>query len=615
MAWQSFGPDEAPCFLLITGWFSDLTLWPDALCHHLASRGLRVLRYDHRDSGLSTRMGSRRYSLDDLADDAAALLDVLGVPEAHAVGMAMGGTVAQLLALRHPQRVLTLTLIGCSTGSGHHPPPNPEVRAMNRARIPAPEAARRAHRRKLFAAMAGGNFDALDYDGRERESMARGAFTAAAENQLLALTRAADRSGHLRRVQVPALVVWGPDDPLIPLAAAQELKQALPQARLMALPGAGHGHIPLDRITWFAHNLMALANPETDIVSSAVNDIPASVNRQVQLVRRPAGEPREEDFLVVDAPREVPGANEVLLETLWLSLDPYMRLRMDDRASYAPPVQLGDPMVGGAVARVLASNVDAFQPGDLVEGRIGWQSHPVVQAAAIQPIDLPPATAHHALGLLGMPSLTAYHGLLNIGQPKPGETVVVGAATGAVGSVAGQIAKLKGCTVIGIAGGAAKCRVALEEYGFHACVDHRSPTFALDLAAACPNGVDVYFENIGGAVLAAVLPLLNTGARIPLCGLISQYNTDRSGQMYDQLPGFLDTILTRRLTVRGFIISDHADVRVPFKRDMLQWIKEDAIHYRTTVTQGLAQAPAAFIRLLRGENIGKMLVQVPLVLP
>lgn len=298
------------------------------------------------------------------------------------------------------------------------------------------------------------------------------------------------------------------------------------------------------------------------------------------------------------------------LQTLWLSLDPYMRLRMDDRESYAPSVKLGEPMVGAAVASVVESRVAGLRPGDLVEARIGWQSHSVANAADLRRLDMPVETARQSLGVLGMTGLTAYCGLLDIGKPLSGDTVVVGAATGAVGSVVGQIARLLGCRVVGIAGGSEKCRLAVAEYGFDACIDHRSPSLPEDLAAACPDGVDIYFENIGGAVLEAVLPLLNVGARIPLCGLISQYNGEQSTTAHSHLSEFLLRILERRLTVRGFIITDLAQKRPVFERDMRRWIADGLIQYRECVTVGLEHAPAAFIRMLRGENIGKTLVQV-----
>lgn len=335
-------------------------------------------------------------------------------------------------------------------------------------------------------------------------------------------------------------------------------------------------------------------------------------SRLVLLANRPSGEPREEDFRVVDEPQAKPRANQVLLETLWISLDPYMRLRMDARESYAPAVVVGEPMVAGGVARVIESQAQGLRAGDLVEGRLGWQSHPVVDAAGLRRLELPLESARQALGVFGMPGLTAYFGLMEIGQPRAGETVVVGAACGAVGSLVGQIARIKGCRVVGIAGGPEKCQLAVQRYGFDACVDHRADDMASQLAAACPGGVDVYFENIGGAVLAALLPLVNLGARIPLCGLISYYNSGGDTAADDQslLPGFLYRILERRLTVRGFISSDFLDRRPVFERDMKGWVAQGLIDYQETVTEGLEHAPGAFIRMLRGRSTGKTLVKV-----
>lgn len=341
-----------------------------------------------------------------------------------------------------------------------------------------------------------------------------------------------------------------------------------------------------------------------------VGGIPPGINRQVLLASRPHGEPKEADFTVVDTPRAALLDDQVLLETLWLSLDPYMRLRMDDRASYAPSVQIGDPMVGACVARVMESRSDALSPGTLVVSRTGWQSHPVANAADLRRLEMPLARAHQALSVLGATAFTAYVGLLEIGRPRVGETVVVGAATGAVGSMVGQLARIHGCNVVGIAGGREKCRLAVEEYGFSACVDHRSSRLTQELAAACPDGVDVYFENIGGVVLESVLPLLNVGARVPLCGLISHYNSTQA-----QVGGFsradlLFRILERRVTVRGFIITDHVDQRQAFERDMAGWISDGLIRWTETVAVGLETAPAAFIQMLRGQSTGKTLVQV-----
>jgi NADPH-dependent curcumin reductase CurA len=345
------------------------------------------------------------------------------------------------------------------------------------------------------------------------------------------------------------------------------------------------------------------AGPETQ-------QVPAGHNRQVLLARRPSGEPSAADFTIVDRPAAPLRPHQVRLQTLWLSLDPYMRLRMDARESYAPAVAVGDPMVGAGVARVIESRSASVRAGDLVEARTGWQSHPVADAADVRLLDLPEASARQALGILGMTGFTAYCGLLEIGKPQAGETVVVGAATGAVGSVVGQIARIHGCHVVGIAGGPEKCRIAVQEFGFDACVDHRSPRFAEELAAACAKGVDVYFENVGGAVLDAVLPLLNVGARMPLCGLISQYNGTQAPGTDSARAEFLLRILERRVAVRGFIITDHLQQRAAFLRDMRRWLDEGRFRWRDCVTEGLEQAPQAFIRMLQGGNVGKTLVHV-----
>ena len=330
-----------------------------------------------------------------------------------------------------------------------------------------------------------------------------------------------------------------------------------------------------------------------------------TVNRQIRLRQRPSGMPTAADFELAEGPAPEPRDGEVLARTLFLSLDPYMRGRISDAKSYAAAVPVGGVIVGRSVGRVVASRAPGFAAGDLVLGETGWQDYAALPAAAWRRLDPAPAPPSLALGVLGMPGMTAYVGLLDIGQPKAGETVVVSAATGAVGAVVGQIALMKGCRVVGIAGGADKCRYAIDELGLDACVDHRAPDLPAALAAACPKGIDVYFENVGGAVVEAVWPLLNDFARVPVCGLIAQYNdaAPRPGPS-------LRTVLTRRLSVRGFIVSDFAARAGDFQRDMAAWVREGKVRWREDVVDGLENAPAAFIGLLQGRNFGKLVVRV-----
>jgi NADPH-dependent curcumin reductase CurA len=267
-------------------------------------------------------------------------------------------------------------------------------------------------------------------------------------------------------------------------------------------------------------------------------------------------------------------------------------------------------MEGGTVSEVVASNVPRFAKGDILVGRTGWQTHALSDGSGLQRVDPARAPISTALGILGMPGMTAYMGLLEIGKPAAGETVVVAGASGAVGSVVGQIARIKGARAVGIAGGADKCRYVTEELGFDGCIDHRAPDFAARLAAACANGIDVYFENVGGAVFETVFPMLNPFARIPVCGLISIYNATTLSAGPILLPQLMRAILTKRLTFRGFIVSDFAARHGDFMRDVSAWLGEGRIKYREDVVEGLENAPKGLIGLLRGENFGKVLMRV-----
>ena len=334
------------------------------------------------------------------------------------------------------------------------------------------------------------------------------------------------------------------------------------------------------------------------------------VNRRYVLARRPQGAPTAADFRLETAPLPVAGPNQVLLRTLYLSLDPYMRGRMNEGPSYAPPVAVGATMVGQTVSEVTASNLAAFRAGELVIANSGWQDYSVSDGRDLVRIDTSLAPPSYGLGVLGMPGLTAYVGLLDIAQPRAGETVVVAAASGAVGSIVGQLGKIRGCRVVGIAGGRDKCEYAVQTLGFDACLDHREADLAGRLAGACPNGIDVYFENVGGAVLEAVVPRLNVGARIPLCGLIAWYNLEKLPAGVDRTPQLLFMVLRQRVKIQGFIIFDHfARMRV-FYQDMSGWLREGRMKYREEVLEGLESAPAGLIGLLRGENFGKLVVRV-----
>jgi len=331
--------------------------------------------------------------------------------------------------------------------------------------------------------------------------------------------------------------------------------------------------------------------------------------KRIVLASRPVGEPKPSDFRIEEIPVPAPRPGQVLLRTIWLSLDPYMRGRISDAASYAQPVPIGGVIEAGTVCEVIASNNPAFAKGDIVLARAGWQTHALSDGKGLAKIDPKLAPISTAVGVLGMPGMTAYTGLLDIGRPQPGETVVVAAASGAVGSAVGQIARIKGARAVGIAGGKDKCEFVKNELGFDHCVDHRDPDLAARLKDACPKGIDVYFENVGGAVFDAVFPLLNPFARVPVCGLIAHYN-DTEAKPPKWAASLMRAILTKRLTFRGFIVSDFAARHADFLRDMSQWVREGKVKYREFVTEGLDTAPAAFMGLLKGANFGKQLVRV-----
>ncbi len=326
---------------------------------------------------------------------------------------------------------------------------------------------------------------------------------------------------------------------------------------------------------------------------------------QVLLARRPTGEPVAADFEIVRGPVPTPGAGQVLVRAHYLSLDPYMRGRMSAAKSYVKPVEIGEVMCGEIVGEVVETNNPKFARGDFVYGPLGWQTHALSDGRDLRRIDITKAPASAWLGVLGMPAVTAHIGLLDIGDPKPGETVVVSAAAGAVGSIVGQIAKLKGARAVGIAGGPAKCAAVVSEFGFDACVDYRAPGLRDALKAAAPNGIDVYFDNVGGEILDTVLTLMNPFARLPLCGLISQYNATEAYGVRN-----FRSILVNRIRVQGFIVLDRPERWGPAVNDLAAWHAAGKLRYRETIAQGLESAPAALIGLLRGQNVGKQLVKL-----
>ena len=330
-----------------------------------------------------------------------------------------------------------------------------------------------------------------------------------------------------------------------------------------------------------------------------------TLNQQVLLASRPQGAVTEDNFRIVEVPLAAPAEGEVQVRNEWLSLDPYMRGRMNDAKSYVPPAQIGEVMVGQTVGEVTASKHAGFAPGDKVLTQLGWQSHGVAKASTLTKIDVRRAPGSYYLGVLGMPGITAWFGLFEIGQPKAGETVVVSAASGAVGSVVGQLAKIKGCHTVGIAGGKVKCDYVVQELGFDACVDYKAGNLLADLRTHCPNGVDVYFESVGGVILDTVLRIMNLRSRITVCGLIADYNT---AEPYGYK--MLRSVLVNRIKMQGMIVFDWKDRYGEALQGLGGYLAEGKLKYRESVVQGLANAPNGLIALLKGENFGKQLVKI-----
>ena len=331
----------------------------------------------------------------------------------------------------------------------------------------------------------------------------------------------------------------------------------------------------------------------------------SGMRKGLVLHRRPTGEPERDDFQMVETALPEPREGQVLTRTIWLSIDPYMRGRLYDRPSYAAPVQIGEVMTGESVGEVVASAAPGFAPGDVVVGSRGWETHSLTSAKQLIKIDRhgPPFSTY--LGVLGMPGVTAYSGMTDVGRVQRGETVVVSAASGPVGAVAGQLAKRAGARVVGVAGGAEKCLWVQETLGFDDCVDHSTMDLDAALKVACPNGIDVYFENVGGATQAAVIPLLNVFARVIVCGMVAQYNDPKPP------PGpNLAFMIMKRVLMQGILVSDKPERFAEWRALAAPWVKDGSLRYRETVVEGLENAPEALAQVLRGGNFGKMLVRV-----
>ncbi len=332
-----------------------------------------------------------------------------------------------------------------------------------------------------------------------------------------------------------------------------------------------------------------------------------AMNRRITLASRPSGFPRAKDFHLAESPMPWPGRGQVLVQTIFLSVDPYMRGRMSDAESYARPLAIGEVMPGGAVGRVLESADAKFAVGGIVQGALGWQDYSVVAGGELREIDASLSPIQTSLGVLGMPGLTAYFGLLDVCHPKAAETVVVSGAAGAVGMLAGQLARIMGCRVVGVAGSDPKVAYLVDELGFDGAFNYKTTTdYVAELRKLCPGGIDVYFDNVGGAISDAVLRLINVKARLSICGQISQYNLEQP----ELGPRFFGQLVVKRARAQGFLVSDYAERFPEGLQGMRQWLSQGKLKYREDVAQGLENAPQAFIGMLQGKNLGKQLVQV-----
>ncbi len=334
-------------------------------------------------------------------------------------------------------------------------------------------------------------------------------------------------------------------------------------------------------------------------------------NRQIKLASRPHGTPTADNFEMATSEIPKPDDNQMLLRTVYMSLDPYMRGRMSDAKSYADPLEVGDVILGGTVAQVVESNLAKFAVGDLVVSNSGWQDYSVSDGIGVIKLDKDMPHPSYGLGVLGMPGFTGYMGLTDIGKPQKGETLVVAAATGPVGATVGQVGNHLGLHTVGVAGGAEKCAYAVNELGFDKCIDHHADDFAKQLTDACPDGIDIYYENVGGKVFDAVLPLLNAHARIPVCGLVSQYNATELPDGKDRLGMLMGNVLSKRLTVKGFIIfEEYGDHFPEFLNTMSAWVESGKVKTKEHMVDGLSAATSAFIGMLEGDNFGKTVVKI-----
>ena len=534
-----------------------------------------------------------RIRLATMASDAAAVLDAAGVESAHLYGVSMGGMIAQEFALQYPKRVKSL-ILGCTAAGG------PEAKRA------APEVIEVLTRQEMTPEEAACAINPYIYDKGtppsriEEDLKIRLQWVATfdgymAQLQGIMMWEAYSRIG---QIAAPTLVVHGETDQLVPAENGKLIAQRISGSKIVMIPNASH--------IYSTDQPDAAHKPVLEFLSAQNINSATTLNHKFELAARPVGLPKRSDWKYAEEPVREVRDGELQVKILYISLDPAMRGWINEGQSYVPPVGIGEVMRAGGLGRVVESKNPGFASGDYVTGLMGVQEYAISDGKGLNKIDPKMAPLPVYLGGLGMTGMTAYFGLLDVGQPKAGETVVISAAAGATGMIAGQIAKIKGCRAIGIAGGAAKCEFIVKELGFDAAIDYKAEDVRKAMQQHCPKGIDIYFDNVGGEILDAALSQLARGARVLICGAISQYNntTPIKG------PSNYLSLLVNRAMMEGFLVFDYASRYGEAAREMAGWYAAGKLKTREDIAEGFENFPEVFLKLFKGENTGKLMLKV-----